>query len=165
MTSGGKIVKMPVLPKIIKLGNRMTPAKARKSRIVSISGYPFGTGLYSECREISVGDQVATCVHCLAEADEYFPVAWPWGNRNAVRAIPNLRYKIKSDLQRGRLMEDTRMCHNSEEPGQYKIRQTIACVVVYNSLQPVSIALVTRDIGSMGVYKDVNVDENQGWTP
>jgi hypothetical protein len=32
-------------------------------------------------------------------------------------------------------------------------------------LQPVSIALVTSGVGSMGVYKDVNVDENQGRAP
>ncbi len=63
------------------------------------------------------------------------------------------------------LMEDTWMCRNSEEPGQCKIRQTIACVAVNNTLQPVSIALVTSSIGSMGVYEDVNVDENQGWAP
>jgi hypothetical protein len=108
---------IPLSSKVIRLGKRVTPAKARKSCIVSISGYPFDTGLYSECCEISVRSQVATRVHCLAEAEEYFPVARPWGNRNAVGAIPNPRYKIKSDLQRGRLMEDTWMCDNSEEPG------------------------------------------------
>jgi hypothetical protein len=148
-----------------RLGNRVAPAKARKSCIVSISGYPFGAGLYSECREISIRNQVATCVHCLAETDEYFPVTWPWGNRNAVGPIPNLRYKIKSGLQRGRLMENTWMCHHSEEPGQCKIRQTIACVAVNNTLQPVSIATVTSDVDPMGVHKDVNVDENQGRAP
>ena len=62
-------------------------------------------------------------------------------------------------------MEDTWMCHNSEEPGQGKIRQTIASIAVNNTLQPVSIALVTSSIGPMGVYKDVNVDENQGQAP
>jgi hypothetical protein len=32
-------------------------------------------------------------------------------------------------------------------------------------LQPVSIALVTSGVGPMGVYKDVNVNENQGQAP
>jgi hypothetical protein len=44
-------------------------------------------------------------------------------------------------------MEDTWMCHNSEEPGQCKIRQTITCVAVNNTLQPVSIAIVTSGVG------------------
>ncbi len=159
------IEKMPVLPNLIRLGKWVAPAKAGKSRIVSISGHPFGAKFYSECREISIWNQVATCVHRLAKTDEYLPVAWPWGNRDAVGAIPNLRYKIKCDLQRGRFKEDSWMCHNSEKPGQCKIRQTIACVAVNNALQPFSIALVTGGVGPMSVYKNVNVDKNQGRTP
>ncbi len=165
LTSGGGNREIRVLSKVIRLGNRVVPAEARKSCIVSISGYPFRAGLYGECREISIGNQVATRVHCLAETNEYFPVARPWGNWNAVGAIANLRYKIKSDLQRGRLMEDAWMCDNSEEPGQCKIRQTIACIAVNNTLQPVSKAFVTSGVGPMSVYKDVNVDENQGRAP
>lgn len=143
----------------------MAPAKAGKSCIVSISGYPFDAGLYGECREIGVRNQVATRVDRLAEADEYFPVARAWRNRNAVRAIPNLRHKMKSRLQRRGLMENTWMCHNSEKAGQYKIRHTIRCVVVNDACQPFSIEIVTGGVGPMGVDKNVNVDENQGWAP
>jgi len=96
-----------------------------------------------------------------------FPSGAALGKSECSWSVPEspIRYEIKSDLQRGRFMEDTRMCHNSEEPGQCKIRQTIACVAVHNTSQPVSIALVTSGVGPMGVYKDVNVDENQGWAP
>ena len=62
-------------------------------------------------------------------------------------------------------MEDTGMRHNSDEPSQCKIGQTIACVAVNNTLQPVPIVLVTSGVGPMGIYKDVNVDENQGHAP
>ena len=62
-------------------------------------------------------------------------------------------------------MENTWMCHNSEEAGQYKIRHTISCVAVNDTCQPFSIEIVTSGVGPMGVDKDVNVDENQGWAP
>jgi len=112
----------------------MAPAKTRKSCIVSIGGYPLSAGLYGEGRKKSIRNEVATCVHRLAEADEYFPMARSCGDRNAVGAIPNLRYKIKSGLQRGRPLENTRMCYNPEEPGQCKVRQTIPGVAVHNAL-------------------------------
>ena len=54
------IEKMRVLSKVIKLGNRVAPAKARESCIVSISGDPFGPKFYSECSEISIWNQVDT---------------------------------------------------------------------------------------------------------
>jgi hypothetical protein len=43
--------------------------------------------------------------------------ARPREDRNAVGAIPNLRDRIESGLQRGRLTEDTWMAYNSEESG------------------------------------------------
>ena len=153
------------MTKGIRLGYRVAPAKAGESCIVSISGYPFDAGLNGECREISIRNQVAARVHCLAETDKYFPMAWAWGNRNAVGAIPNLRHKIKSRLQGSGFLENTWMCHNSEEAGQYKIRHTISCVAVNDACQPFSIAIVTSGVGPMGVDENVNVDENQGWAP
>jgi hypothetical protein len=62
-------------------------------------------------------------------------------------------------------MEDTWMRRNSKEAGQYKIRHTVGCVVVNDTYQPFSITLMVSDVGPMGVNKDVNVDEKQGWAP
>ena len=62
-------------------------------------------------------------------------------------------------------MENTWMCNNSEEASQYKIGHTISCVAVNDTCQPFSIAIVTSGVDPMGVDKDVNVDENQEWTP
>jgi hypothetical protein len=83
------IEKIPVLVEVVRLVDRVAPAKARKSCIVSIRRYPFGARLYSECREISIWNQISTGVHCLAETDEYFPVARPWGYWHTIGAIPN----------------------------------------------------------------------------
>ena len=159
------IEKIPVWAEGVRLVDRVAPAKARKSCKVPIGGYPFGARLYSECREISIWNQISTGVHCLAETDEYFPVARPWGYWHTIGAIPNLRYKVKSDLQRSRPMEDTWMRRNSEEAGQYKVRHTMGCVAVNDTCKPFSITLMVSGVGPMGVNKDVNVDENQGWTP
>jgi hypothetical protein len=152
-------------PKVIRSENRVPPAKARKSCVVPIRGYPFGAGLYSQSGEINIRNQVATCVHRRAETGEYFPMAWAWNNRSAVGPISYLRYKVKSCLERRGLMEDTWMCYNSEEAGQHKIRHTIGCVAVNDACQPFSITLMISRVTPMGVNKDVNVDENQGRPP
>ncbi len=83
------IEKIHVLADVVRLVDRVAPAKARKSCEVPIGGYPFGARLYSECREISIWNQVPTCVHCLTKTDEYFPVARPWGYWHTIGAIPN----------------------------------------------------------------------------
>jgi hypothetical protein len=143
----------------------VAPVKAGKPGIVPISGYPFSAGLYGEGRKIGVRNEVTTCVGCLAKADEYFPVARSREYGNAVGTTPNLRYEIEGGLERGRPKEDPRMCHDSEEPGECEVRETISSVAVHNALQPVSIAFVAGCVCPMGIYEYVNVDEDQGPPP
>jgi len=143
----------------------VAPAKAGKSCIVPVRRYPFGARLDSEGGKIGIRNQVAACVRRLAKTGENLPVARPRGNRYAVGALPNLGDKVQGDFQRSRLLENTRMGHDSEETGQGKVGQTITGVSVNNTLQPVAKSFVTRGIDPMGIYQDVNVDENQGRSP
>jgi hypothetical protein len=123
---------------------RMPPAEIRKSRVISVGRHPFGTRLYGKCREIGIWNQVATSARDFAEADKYFPVAWPRGDGYAIEAIPNLSDESDGNLKRGRLPKNTRVSYDSEEAGQNKIRHAIGRITVDNVRQPVSITPVAR---------------------
>lgn len=123
---------------------RHVPFKTRKPRIITIESDPLTTGLNGQCREPSIGHQVAMGFGFGTKARKDLPMPLPRLNDHTVGLSKQDVAEPEYFIQPARFNKDLWVCSNADYPAQYLRSHAVTRVAIDNAREPDPASVVLR---------------------
>jgi len=120
----------------------MPPAESWEPAVVAVRRDPLAARFDSQSCQISIGDEVAFDACRPAKLCEDLPMPSARSYEDAIGLTAHFRSKAKRVFQSARRLENPRMGHNPEEPGQDQVRHSVSLVRTDALLQPTAVGNV-----------------------
>ena len=106
---------------LLKSLQGMPPVESWEAAVVTVRRDPLAARFDSQSCQISIGDKVPFDARRPAKPCEDLPMPSAWSYDDAIGLTAHFRGKAKGVFPSGRELEDPRVGHNPEEPGQDQV--------------------------------------------